>query len=71
MPRPDDARSSRELLAQIPAKTGLVVFAIKKEGRYLELNPSGNLILGVGDVLLILGRETKIKKLRSLAQDFR
>lgn len=55
--------------AQIPSKTGLVVFAIKKAGHQLELNPSGSLILHAGDVLLILGREEKIKKLRRLAQD--
>lgn len=54
--------------AKIPTKTGLIVFAVKKGGSELVMNPSGSLLLDKGDILLVMGREDQIEKLRDLAR---
>ncbi|MDO5707707.1 MAG: potassium channel protein [Andreesenia angusta] len=54
--------------AEIPKKTGLVVLAVKSEGNEkLYFNPSSNYMIKKGDILLVLGREEQIEKLRELA----
>ncbi len=54
--------------AKIPSKTGLIVFAVRKKDSEMILNPSGSLMLGEGDILLVMGREDQISKLRELAK---
>lgn len=55
--------------AQIPKKTGLIVLAIKEvNNKDLIFNPTPEHIFEEGDVLLVLGSEDKVKKLRSLAK---
>ena len=54
--------------AKIPTKTGLIVFAVKKAGADMIMNPSGSLKLESDDVLLVMGREEQIIKLRELAK---
>lgn len=54
--------------AEIPKKTGLIVLAIKKlNEEKLYFNPSPDYILRIGDILLVLGKEEQIEKLRELA----
>lgn len=53
--------------AKIPAKTGLMVFAVRKAGKDMILNPSGQVRLSASDVLLVLGQVEQIDKLRKLA----
>lgn len=54
--------------AKIPTKTGLIVFAVKKAGADMIMNPSGSLRLETEDILLVMGREEQIIKLRELAK---
>ncbi|WP_311516467.1 potassium channel protein [uncultured Anaerococcus sp.] len=56
--------------AQIPNKTGLIVLAIKKidDGEML-FNPHGSYIFKIGDVLIVLGREDQVDKLRNLGNE--
>lgn len=58
------------LEAQIPSKTGLVVLAIKKkeDGRFL-FNPPVQYTFRLGDVLIVLGREEQVDKLKSLGDE--
>lgn len=56
--------------AEIPKKTGLIVIAIKKiEDQKLLFNPSVNYTFQIGDVLIVLGREEQIDKLRHLGDE--
>ncbi|SES94123.1 potassium channel family protein [Anaerobranca gottschalkii] len=56
--------------AKIPEKTGLIVLAIKKGAEnQLHFNPSPNDVLNPGDVMVVLGREEQIGKLREIAGD--
>lgn len=56
--------------ARIPERTGLIVMAIKKKGMTtLSFNPSSSQILDDGDTMIVLGKEEKIDKLKSLACD--
>jgi voltage-gated potassium channel len=56
--------------AKIPEKTGLIVLAIKKEGQeHLSFNPKPSDVLNPGDVMVVLGREQQINKLREIAGD--
>lgn len=60
------------LEAQIPQKTGLVVLAIKKiEDKKLVFNPSVDHIFKIGDVLIVLGREDQVEKLRHLGDEYK
>lgn len=53
--------------AQIPNKTGLIVLAIKKyEDKQMIFNPSIDNTFKTGDVLIVLGKEDQVKKLRDL-----
>lgn len=53
---------------QIPKKTGLIILAIKKvEDEKLLFNPPSDHVFSQGDVLLVLGREEQVEKLRDLA----
>lgn len=53
--------------AQIPNKTGLIVLAIKKhEDKQMIFNPSIDYTFKTGDVLIVLGKEDQVKKLRDL-----
>lgn len=55
------------LEAAIPKKTGLMVLAINKfEDNKLLFNPPIDYIFKLGDVLIALGREDQIEKLRDL-----
>lgn len=54
--------------AQIPKKTGLIVLAIKKlNSNNITFNPTPDTTFLAGDVLLVLGAEEKVEKLRLLA----
>lgn len=56
--------------AEIPKKTGLIVIAIKKiEDQKLLFNPPVNYTFQIGDVLIVLGREEQIEKLRHLGDE--
>lgn len=56
--------------AEIPKKTGLIVIAIKKiEDQKLLFNPTVNYTFQIGDVLIVLGREEQIEKLRHLGDE--
>ncbi|WP_108831215.1 potassium channel family protein [Aedoeadaptatus coli] len=58
--------------AEIPRKTGLVVLAIKKkeDGKML-FNPPVDYTFQIGDVLIVLGREEQIDKLRHLGDEIK
>ncbi|WP_282929887.1 potassium channel protein [Anaerococcus sp. Marseille-Q7828] len=54
--------------AQIPNKTGLIVLAIKKhEDKQMIFNPSIDYTFKTGDVLIVLGKDDQVKKLRDLS----
>jgi voltage-gated potassium channel len=56
--------------AEIRGKTGLVVLAIKKfEDGEILFNPPVNYVFKVGDVLIVLGREEQVDKLRHLGDE--
>lgn len=56
--------------AQIPNKTGLIVLAIKKfEDGKMIFNPHGSYTFKIGDVLIVLGREEQVDKLRNLGNE--
>ena len=56
--------------AAIPKMTGLIVIAIRqiKNGRFL-FNPPVDYVFTLGDVLLVLGREDQVDKLRHLGDE--
>ena len=56
--------------AQIPNKTGLTVLAIKKieDGKFL-FNPPVNYTFKIGDILIVLGKEEQVDKLRNLGDE--
>lgn len=58
--------------SQIPKKTGLIVLAIKKneDGKML-FNPPGDYTFKVGDVIIVLGREDQVDKLRHLGDEIK
>ena len=58
--------------AEIPKKTGLTVLAIKKidDGKLL-FNPPVNYTFKIGDILIILGREEQVDKLRNLGDEMK
>lgn len=49
--------------AQIPQKAGLLVVAIKKRGGFLY-NPSSSTIIEPNDVLIVLGKDAQIERLK-------
>ena len=56
--------------AEIPQKTGLMVLAIKqKEDGKLLFNPPVDYTFQIGDVLIVLGREDQVDKLRHLGDE--
>ncbi|NLY08720.1 MAG: potassium channel protein [Tissierellia bacterium] len=56
--------------ADIPQKTGLIVFAIKaKDSGEMLVNPSSNYQFRNGDCLIVLGTEEQTDKLKMLAGD--
>lgn len=58
------------LEAQIPNKTGLTVLAIKKyQDQQMLFNPPIDYTFGIGDVLIVLGREDQVDKLRHLGDE--
>ena len=58
--------------AQIPKKTGLIVLAIKKiEDDKMIFNPPFNYTFNIGDVLIVLGREDQVDKLRNLGDELK
>lgn len=58
--------------AEIPGKTGLVILAIKqKEDGKLLFNPPVDYTFQIGDVLIVLGREEQIDKLRHLGDEMK
>ena len=58
--------------AEIPRKTGLTVLAIKKieDGKML-FNPPVDYTFNIGDVLIVLGREEQVDKLRHLGDEIK
>lgn len=60
------------LEAQIPNKTGLIVLAIKtvEDGKML-FNPPIHYAFKIGDVLIVLGREDQVDKLRHLGDEMK
>lgn len=60
------------LQAQIPKKTGLIVLAIKKiEDETMIFNPPVDYTFKIGDVLIVLGREEQVDKLRHLGDEIK
>lgn len=58
--------------AEIPRKTGLTVLAIKKiEDEKILFNPPIDYTFKIGDVLIILGREEQVDKLRNLGDEIK
>ncbi len=58
------------LEAEIPNKTGLIVLAIKKiEDNKMLFNPQTDYTFKLGDVLIVLGREDQVDKLRHLGDE--
>ncbi|WP_306485815.1 TrkA family potassium uptake protein [Anaerococcus sp.] len=58
------------ITAQIPNKTGLIVLAIKRnEDKKMLFNPPGNYTFETNDVLIVLGREEQVDKLRNLGDE--
>ena len=58
--------------SQIPKKTGLIVLAIKKiEDDKMIFNPPVNYTFNIGDVLIVLGREDQVDKLRNLGDELK
>lgn len=58
------------IAAQIPNKTGLIVLAIKRnKDKKMLFNPPGNYIFETSDVLIVLGREEQVEKLRNLGDE--
>ena len=56
--------------AQIPQKTGLIVLAIKKGPQGpLSFNPSSNHVLKENHIMIVLGTEEQVGKLRKIAHD--
>ena len=56
--------------AQIPNKTGLIVLAIKTiEDNKMIFNPPVNYTFRIGDVLIVLGREDQVNKLKHLGDE--
>ncbi|WP_138160382.1 potassium channel family protein [Peptoniphilus catoniae] len=56
--------------AQIPKKTGLTVLAIKKiEDNEMLFNPPIDYTFKIGDVLIVLGREEQVDKLKHLGDE--
>lgn len=54
--------------AKIPENTGLIVLALKrKDTTKLTFNPSSTEILQEGDIMIVLGQESQVKKLQALA----
>ncbi len=54
--------------AQIPKKTGLKILALKKvESENLQLNPNGTHVLNADDIMIVIGSEDQILKLRDLS----
>lgn len=63
-------KSLRE--AQIPNKTGLIVLAIKSiEDGKMVFNPPSDYNFKIGDVLIVLGREIQVDKLRNLGDEMK
>lgn len=58
------------IAAQIPNKTGLIVLAIKRnKDKKMLFNPPGNYTFETNDVLIVLGREEQVEKLRNLGDE--
>ena len=57
--------------AQIPDKTGLTVLAIKKKNDdQMLFNPPSDYTFQLGDVLIVLGQEEQVDKLRHLGDNW-
>ncbi len=52
--------------AEIPRKTGLKVLAIKS-GENMQLNPDGKRLLNADDIMIVIGAQEQILKLRNLS----
>lgn len=62
--------SKKLIEAQIPNKTGLIVLAIKTiEDNKMIFNPPVNHTFQIGDVLIVLGREEQVDKLKHLGDE--
>lgn len=60
------------LEAQIPNKTGLTILAIKKkEDNKMLFNPPIDYSFKIGDVLIVLGHEEQVEKLRHLGDEIK
>lgn len=58
--------------AQIPKKTGLIVLAIKKiEDGKMIFNPPVDYQFKIGDILILLGKEEQVDKLRHLGDEIK
>ncbi len=54
--------------AEIPKKTGLKVLALKKSGSdKIELNPVGSQVLNANDIMIVIGSEDQIIRLREIS----
>ncbi len=53
----------------IRARVGTLVIAYHREGQAIEINPAANTVLQSGDVLIVLGNDAQVAKLRQIAQN--
>jgi voltage-gated potassium channel len=61
-------KSLKEL--KIPEKTGLIVLAIQRAGsKKMSFNPSSTEVVEADDILIVLGQEEQVNKLRVMACD--
>ncbi len=61
-----DGRTLTE--AEIPKKTGLKILAVKKVGtEKMLLNPNGQYLLSADDIMIVIGSEDQIVKLREIS----
>lgn len=55
---------------KIPEETGLIVLAIKKRlGKEFSFNPNSQEILELDDIIIVLGEDEQVEKLRGIACD--
>lgn len=56
--------------ARIPQRTGLIVLALRRKGEsgYAQYNPGPETRLEAGDVMIVLGRQEQVQRLRQYVQ---
>ncbi|NIR51897.1 potassium channel protein [candidate division KSB1 bacterium] len=58
-------KSIRDL--HIRGRTGTLVIGFQHEGQSIQINPPAETVINVGDVLIVMGNESQVEKLRRIA----